>query len=60
MEALAPEEDIEGEIMSDLGSHVLEALSTEELRNCKLILYCSKNDTISEFRNFFGLYQINK
>jgi hypothetical protein len=46
--------------MNSFGSNVLDALSTEELRNCKLIFYCSKNDTISDFRTFFGLSNINR
>lgn len=35
-------------------------MRSPQLRNCKLLLYCSCSDSVEEFRSFFGLEQVNR
>lgn len=46
--------------MEDFGDYVERALKIDKLRNCKLVLFCAKDDSIEKFRNFFGLEHINE
>lgn len=46
--------------IKEFGEVVVELMRAPQLRNCKLILYCSCSDSVEEFRSFFGLEQINR
>lgn len=50
----------EGVSAEGFGEVVAEALLVEELRNCKVLFFCSLEDTLENFRTFFGLDQINR
>lgn len=44
----------------NFGEVVVEVLSTDKLRNCKVIFFCALEDSLESFRTYFGLDQVNK
>ncbi len=46
--------------MEDIGEELEDLMTTEGLRNCKLLLMCATGDDYCRLINVFGLRDINK
>lgn len=48
-----------GVCLNLLGDVLVDIFARQEIRNMKLIFYCAQQDSISDFRGYFGLQNIN-